>query len=61
MTHNDPRAVAEYIASMCGELAALGESKGFDTGVYLLRMAGVEFQEQWLQLGPRVETKEAVG
>lgn len=61
MTHDDRRSVAEYIASMCGELAALAERKEFNTGVYLLQMARAEFHDQWLQLGRHVETKESAG
>jgi hypothetical protein len=37
---------AEYIASMCNELAALAQKNGFDFGAYLLRMACVEFAKQ---------------
>lgn len=61
MTHDDRRSVAEYVASMCAELAAMAEDKEFDTGVYLLQMARAEFQSRWLQLGQAVETRESVG
>jgi hypothetical protein len=37
---------AEYIASMCDELAGLAERNGFDTGAYLLRVALLEFAKQ---------------
>jgi hypothetical protein len=40
------RAEAEYIASMCSELADLAEKHGFGFGSYLLRMAHIEFKAQ---------------
>lgn len=38
---------AEYIAAMCDELAGIAEESGFDVGSALLRMAVLEFTEQF--------------
>ena len=46
MAEKDQQANAEYIASLCNELAALAERSGFQTGSYLLKMACLEFTDQ---------------
>jgi hypothetical protein len=43
---NYEAGTAEYIASMCDELADLAELSGFDTGAYLLRVTFLEFAKQ---------------
>lgn len=37
---------AEYLASMCEELAHLAEQRGLAVGAYLLKMARLEFSRQ---------------
>lgn len=46
MAKKGERDSAEYIASMCNELAELAERSGFDTGAYLLKIAAVEFVDR---------------
>jgi len=45
---------AEYLASLCKELAVLAQSNGFDTGSYLLTMASLEFSKQEEEAEKRV-------
>jgi hypothetical protein len=45
MTEKEQRASAEYIASLCNELATLAERR-FHAGSYLLKMACLEFADQ---------------
>ncbi len=61
MTEKDPRVVADYVLSMCADLAVMAEDAGFDMGAYLLRMACYELQTQSLELGGRVAAKKSAG
>jgi len=55
MTQTRERDSAEYIASLCDELAELAKQRGFDTGAYLLRIAALEFSNQRAQLEQSVQ------
>jgi hypothetical protein len=46
MTDEAPNTTAEYLATMCDQLAALAERDGLQVGAYLLKMARLEFAEQ---------------
>jgi hypothetical protein len=46
MKTDDRREVAEYIASMCDELAKLADRNALPVGAYLLRVATLEFWNQ---------------
>ena len=46
MTGRGPNTTAEYLATMCDQLAALAERDGLQVGAYLLKMASLEFAEQ---------------
>jgi hypothetical protein len=52
MRQDERRKNAEYIASMCNELAVMAGANGFDFGSRLLRMSCVEFTEQQENLSP---------
>jgi hypothetical protein len=43
MTLQEPNKTAEYLATMCDQLAALAERDGLKVGAYLLKMAQLEF------------------
>lgn len=43
MTDQGPDTTAEYLATMCDQLAALAERDGLKVGAYLLKMAQLEF------------------
>ena len=46
MTGKAPNTTAEYLATMCDQLAALAERDGLKVGAHLLRMARLEFAER---------------
>jgi hypothetical protein len=46
MAKKNRSADAEYIASMCSEIAELAEQAEFDGGAYLLKIACLEFMKQ---------------
>ena len=46
MTDRGSNATAEYLAALCGELAALAERDGLKVGAHLLKMAQLEFAGQ---------------
>lgn len=62
MVDNNSREVVEYIGGMCEALAAmtgrLPEAEQLRTGIYLLRMASLEYRTQCdcLTPGPAAET-----
>ena len=43
MTNQQQDTTAEYLATMCDQLAALAERDGLKVGAYLLKMAQLEF------------------
>ncbi len=43
MTDREPNPTAEYLATLCDQLAALAERDGLEVGAYLLKMAQLEF------------------
>jgi hypothetical protein len=49
-------ATAEYLATMCDQLAELAERDGLKVGAYLLRMAQLEFAGL---AGTQLDTKHA--
>ena len=49
---------AEYIASMCEELAKMAKRNGFELGSTLLQMAHIEFKERHYCLDSRVPDKQ---
>lgn len=46
MTSRGSNSTADYLATMCDQLAALAEQDGLEVGAYLLKMARLEFAEQ---------------
>jgi hypothetical protein len=46
MTDKTPNTTAEYLATMCDQLAVLAEREGLEVGAHLLKMARLEFAEQ---------------
>lgn len=60
-TMHDDHELAEYIASMCEQLACLASQSGWQTGAYLLRMASLEFSNQHKQSEPSARSEALSG
>jgi hypothetical protein len=52
MADESRRVCAEYLVSMCSELAKMAEHNEFSVGAALLKMASIEFLEQQDSLLP---------
>jgi hypothetical protein len=46
MTSNVRRETADYIASMCKQLAKMADEHGFKVGATLLTMSQIQFEEE---------------